>query len=171
MRTTDRASAARARLAAVAVVAVLAALDLGLKAWAERGLTAGRIVELPVVGLRLAHNPGIAFSLGDTLPAAVLLTGIGAIITGITVLTWRATGPGSSMAWPPLAVILAGAIANFADRVGDGVVTDYLHTGWWPTFNLADTYITCGALALAVLALRPARTGASAGSQTEYDAR
>ena len=30
------------------------------------------------------------------------------------------------------------------DRTVDGRVTDYFHTGWWPTFNLADTYLTCG---------------------------
>ena len=43
--------------------------------------------------------------------------------------------------------MLAGAVANLADRGIDGVVTDYLHTGWWPTFNLADALITCAALA------------------------
>ena len=43
--------------------------------------------------------------------------------------------------------------------------------GWWPTFNLADTYITCGAIALAALTLRPARTGTNSHSETKYDAR
>ncbi|MDN5546255.1 MAG: signal peptidase II, partial [Rhodococcus sp. (in: high G+C Gram-positive bacteria)] len=28
--------------------------------------------------------------------------------------------------------------------------TDYFHTGWWPTFNLADTYLTCGFILVAV---------------------
>ncbi len=139
------------------MVAVLAALDLGLKAWAERGLTGDRSVDLPVIQLRLAHNPGIAFSLGDALPAAVLLTGIGAIILALAIATWRATRHTISLPWPPLAVILAGAIANFLDRATDGVVTDYLHTGWWPTFNLADTYIICGAAVLVLLSLRPER--------------
>ncbi len=32
-----------------------------------------------------------------------------------------------------LVLILGGAVANLADRAADGVVTDYLHTGWWPT--------------------------------------
>lgn len=31
------------------------------------------------------------------------------------------------------------------------MVTDYLHTGWWPTFNLADALIVRGAI-LPVLA-------------------
>ncbi|MEU0566043.1 signal peptidase II [Nonomuraea sp. NPDC005983] len=38
---------------------------------------------------------------------------------------------------------------------GDGIVTDYLHTGWWPTFNLADVFITAGAAALILAGLRP----------------
>ncbi|HNP57786.1 signal peptidase II [uncultured Gordonia sp.] len=171
MRGVDRAPAARRRVTAVIAVVILAALDLGLKAWAERRLTTDHTIELPAIGLRLAHNPGIAFGFGHTLPTVVLLAGIGTIIAGMTVLTWRATAPECSLAWPPLAAMLAGAIANFADRAGDGVVTDYLHTGWWPTFNLADTYITCGAIALAALTLRPARTGTNSHSETKYDAR
>ena len=47
-----------------------------------------------------------------------------------------------------LASVLAGAIANLVDRLDDGVVTDYLHSGWWPTFNLADVFITIGAVAV-----------------------
>ncbi len=39
-----------------------------------------------------------------------------------------------------------GAAANLVDRAADGVVTDYLHSSWWPTFNLADTFIVLGAI-------------------------
>jgi signal peptidase II len=53
-----------------------------------------------------------------------------------------------------LAAILAGALANLIDRAADGVVTDYLHTGWFPTFNLADTLITLGAALLVLVTLR-----------------
>jgi signal peptidase II len=52
-----------------------------------------------------------------------------------------------------LAAILGGAAANVIDRVPDGLVTDYLHTGWWPTFNLADTFIVLGAIALVATTL------------------
>lgn len=34
------------------------------------------------------------------------------------------------------------------------MVTDYLHTGWWPTFNLADVFIVCGGLAMVALSWR-----------------
>ena len=44
----------------------------------------------------------------------------------------------------PVALIVAGGIANVVDRLEAGSVVDMLHTGWWPTFNLADIYITTG---------------------------
>ena len=47
---------------------------------------------------------------------------------------------------------------NFLDRLdGDGVV-DYLHTGWFPTFNLADVFVTTGVVALLVGTMVPPRT-------------
>ena len=80
-------------------------------------------------------------------------TPIGIIITAVAVFAWRATRTATRSTWLPLAVILAGAVANLIDRASDGVVTDYLHTGWFPTFNLADVYITGGAITLMVAAL------------------
>jgi signal peptidase II len=41
-------------------------------------------------------------------------------------------------------------VANLADRATGGTVVDYLDLGWWPTFNLADVAITCGAALLVV---------------------
>ncbi|SDM88184.1 signal peptidase II [Lentzea albidocapillata subsp. violacea] len=147
----------RARLVLVAIALGLAALDLGLKAWAERGLTDGRYVDLGVIQLRLAFNPGVAFSLGDTLPAWLVLTLTGLIITGLAVYTWRTARTGTRPTRLALGVVLAGAVANFVDRARDGVVTDYLHTGWFPTFNGADVYITLGAITLILATLHAER--------------
>ena len=41
-----------------------------------------------------------------------------------------------------------------ADRSQAGTVVDMLYTGWWPTFNVADIAIVCGAFALAATAWR-----------------
>jgi signal peptidase II len=43
---------------------------------------------------------------------------------------------------------LAGALANIADRLPDGVVTDYFQVGTFPIFNVADSAITIGAALL-----------------------
>ena len=65
-------------------------------------------------------------------------------------VAWRTGAALSRGRLPALALVLGGAIANVVDRAGDGVVTDYLHSGWFPTFNLADTAIVTG-VALLVL--------------------
>ncbi len=44
------------------------------------------------------------------------------------------------------------------DRAADGLVTDYLHTGWFPTFNFADVFIVIGAATLVVASWRATDT-------------
>ncbi|EFV93575.1 putative signal peptidase II, partial [Dietzia cinnamea P4] len=103
--------------------------------------------------LRLGFNSGVAFSLGDGLPAGVVLAITGLIIGALAIFAWRATRTATRTVRLALALILGGAVANFIDRATDGVVTDYLHTGWFPTFNLADVFITGGAVVLIVATL------------------
>ncbi len=71
-----------------------------------------------------------------------------------------------------LALILGGATGNLIDRVARGEVVDFLdvyvshpglaswfesrfRTAHWPTFNLADSAIVCGAALLLLDVLRP----------------
>ncbi|TYR63660.1 signal peptidase II [Streptomyces parvus] len=150
--TTRVSSAVRRRTALAAGAAALAAADLALKTWAQSAL-ADAPIGPDFAQLRLAFNPGVAFSMGDTLPSWVVVAFTALITAGVGVFAWR-TAPQSKAAAAALAVILAGAAANLVDRAGDGVVTDYLHTGWWPTFNLADVFIVCGGLAVVALSWR-----------------
>ena len=137
-----------------ALAAGLAAIDLAIKGIAERALTTTS-VNLWLLHLRLAHNQGVAFSLGSSLPGWVILIPTAALTVGLGVYLWRGTPTSSRQASLALSAVLAGAVANLLDRTGDGVVTDYIHTGWWPTFNLADALIVTGG-GLALLSLRPA---------------
>lgn len=141
-------SPTRARVVLVALTVALAALDLALKGWAVRGLGRGEAIDLWLIQLRLAFNPGVAFNLGDTLPTWVLLGVTGLIIAGMAIYAWRSASSAPLVVRLPLAMVLAGAVANFVDRARDGVVTDYLHTGWFPTFNGADVLIVGGTAAL-----------------------
>lgn len=53
-----------------------------------------------------------------------------------------------------LALIVGGAIGNLIDRIRLGYVVDYIHfTFFPPVFNLADSAIVCGAIALSCLLL------------------
>jgi signal peptidase II len=124
------------------------------KGLAERSLVGGRSVDVGLVDLRLGFNSGAAFGLGAALPSWAVIAVTGLITAGVAGFAWRAA---ATAPWPLLAglsAVLAGATANLVDRVSDGLVTDYLHTGWWPTFNLADVFITLGAVTVAIATLR-----------------
>ncbi|MCF3941389.1 signal peptidase II [Gordonia tangerina] len=150
--TSPKPARRRRRILLVAVTSVLAAIAVAIDPIARTTL-ADNPVDLGPVQLRLAYNTGVAFSLGDRLPAGLLLTLTIAITLGLATYAWRNAPHQPKLHTISFAAIIAGATANVIDRLIDGKVTDYLHTGWWPTFNLADTYITCGTTLLIIAIL------------------
>lgn len=141
-----RARARRTMLAAIGGVLVA---DAASKAWASASLD--EPIELVgSLSLQLAHNPGVAFGVGQSLPSWVLLSVTGAICAGI------AWGGWTGALHPPGAVglIVGGAVGNLVDRATNGSVVDMIHLTWWPTFNLADVAICTGAALLVIGALR-----------------
>ena len=133
---------ARRRFVAVATTA--ATVDLVSKLAASAFL-ADRIVDLPgPLDLQLARNPGVAFGLGDAVPAWLLLALTATVTMRLGAAGWR----GAFTSTTGVGLVFGGAVANVADRVQGGTVVDMLHLGWWPTFNLADVWITTGAALL-----------------------
>jgi signal peptidase II len=47
-----------------------------------------------------------------------------------------------------LILILSGAISNLIDRIWWGCVIDFINLTFWPIFNLADFFISLGAIML-----------------------
>jgi signal peptidase II len=132
------------------VTTALVAGDLASKAWAVRALGNGPL-ELPgPLDLQLSYNDGIAFGLFDQLPA-VALVAASLLIIVLLVRSWQAGRAPAA----PTSMIAAGAIANSIDRLESGSVVDMLHTGWWPTFNVADVYITTGIAFWVIFTVRP----------------
>jgi signal peptidase II len=43
-----------------------------------------------------------------------------------------------------LGLLIGGSVSNLLDRIRLGHVTDFLDVGWWPAFNLADSFIVLG---------------------------
>ncbi len=123
--------------------------DLLTKVIAERALSSG--VELGLgARLELSHNTGVAFSGLAGAPSPLVLA---VVVTGIAGLSWailRGALPGGVAG----GLLLGGAFANLVDRVEGGGVTDFIDLGAWPSFNLADAYLTAGVL---LLVLRVAR--------------
>lgn len=146
------------------------------RVFAERGLTDGAGPWLGPLQLQLTYNPGVAFSIGNTLPGWLVTAGTSVITLLIGIFAWRTAPIMPAVGRLGLASVLAGALANVIDRATDGVVTDYLHTGWFPTFNLPDVFITCGACLIVIGALRsrpeePAEQGRPRSCSRQADNR
>jgi signal peptidase II len=138
------------------VVLVVLLLDLATKIAAEVFLR--RYVGVPVIGdffqLRLVYNPGAAFGIhvGEYSRWVFMCLSIAALVVLGSML--RGTRSGDGVRLYALALICAGAAGNLVDRFRSarGVVDfiDFTFGNWhFPTFNVADTAVTCGAFLLA----------------------
>ena len=112
-----------------AVAATALALDVGSKLWAVRSLEQAVTVLPGVPELRLSRNNGMALGLlsGNWLANLLL----------------------------PLAVIVAGFLGNFGERLLFGSVVDMLYFPWLPWFicNGADIAICFGVAMLVISTL------------------
>jgi len=137
--------------------AAIVVSDFVTKLLAE-GLLARRL-PLSVIGewvqLRLVYNEGAAFGLdlGEYSRWIFFTLAILALIVLGSMV--RSTRPGDRFRLVALALVCGGAAGNLIDRIrsAQGVV-DFVDIGvgtWrWPTFNVADSAITVGAIALAL---------------------
>ncbi len=139
---------------AFAFVVIALLIDAAIKYAVELYLPYHRTIDvLPFLGLFKTYNPGIAFSLlSDTNGWA--LVGMRLVIVAVVIYLWRKTAPGQSWALLGFALVVAGALGNILDHFIYGHVVDYIrfHVGGWtfPIFNLADSYITVGAVLIFV---------------------
>ena len=141
----------------IGVTLLITLADLGTKVWASAELR-GSGTNLPgPLDLRLSHNAGIAFGVFESVPSIIIV-----VLTGAVAATVLIAGARGSAPFVPCALIAGGAIGNVVDRLQAGSVVDMLHTSFWPTFNLADVFITSGvALWLLSAAGRQASTAES----------
>ncbi|MDP3774678.1 MAG: signal peptidase II [Gemmatimonadales bacterium] len=141
----------------VGVVSAVIVLDLATKLIAESFLP--RYVGVPVIGeffqLRLVYNPGAAFGLNVGEYSRWIFMGLSFTALFVLGSMLKTTRSGDWLRLYALASICAGAAGNLVDRVrsSKGVV-DFLDftvgSLHWPTFNVADMAVTCGAFALAI---------------------
>ena len=146
-------AAASARAAAVAALVVAA--DQITKAAIRATIERGEVVEL-VAGLGLVNvrNRGVAFGLfSGAGPWLALIVGVALIVLVATFIMHADV----ALAWLPGGLLLGGALGNLVDRVREGAVTDFIDLPSWPAFNLADSAITVGVLALLYVMEGPPR--------------
>ncbi|EFL89782.1 signal peptidase II [Ahrensia sp. R2A130] len=133
-------------------IAILAAIDQLSKTWVERTLPFQEVVEVfPFFSLYRTHNTGIAFSMLDSFGPMFLVL-LSVVIIIFMGWLWRQTAKQDYFAHLGFALVMAGAIGNLIDRANLGYVVDFflVHTDSWAfaVFNVADSYITCGAIAI-----------------------
>jgi signal peptidase II len=131
-----------------------------LEGRAPRGLLRG------VLDLRYTENTDVAFNLLRTVPehvrAPLLIAVGGAAVLALLALLLLRRAPGG-FARVALLLVSAGAVGNYLDRVVRGYVVDFVHVPHWPVFNVADAYVTVGAILLGRYAIQGRRQIASRG--------
>jgi signal peptidase II len=149
-------SAAERRLFWGMAVAIVVA-DAVTKLLAESLLA--RRLPLAVIGdwvqLRLVYNQGAAFGLDVGAYSRWVFFALAVIALIVLGSMVRSTRAGDRFRLLALALVCGGAAGNLIDRIrsAQGVVdfVDIGVGGWrWPTFNVADSAITVGAIALAL---------------------
>ena len=137
-------------LAAIAAVCVV--LDQLSKLWA-RGLA----LKPPVAVIDsffhfiYVENRGAAWSLFADLSPTIrvpFFIGVSLVAVGLIFLFFRRIREDQTRLVLALSLVLGGALGNLVDRIVRGSVIDFIdwHVGrhHWPTFNVADIFITIG---------------------------
>jgi signal peptidase II len=107
--------------------------------------------------LKISHvqNSGIAFGFFSQSTSLVI------VLTSAVVL-WMVVFFAHSGARHPLlpaalGLVVGGSVSNLFDRVTNGFVTDFIDFGFFPSFNLADSFIVLGVAALIFFLIAPDR--------------
>ncbi len=140
---------------------VLAALTVVLDQWtkyiANTNLRLHEPLEISAsFNLTLAYNKGAAFSFLHDAPWGRWFFIVLTLVAVVFLLRWLLKLP-PTQRWlgVALSLILGGAVGNLIDRLWFGYVIDFIqvyYRDWyWPTFNIADSAITVGAVIAVVL--------------------
>jgi len=105
----------------------------------------------------LAYNTGAAFSfLADADGwQRWFFAAIAVVVSAVLVVWLKRLKRHETLLAVALAMVLGGALGNLCDRVVLGHVVDFILVHWqnrwyFPVFNLADSFITIGAILLAL---------------------
>ncbi len=170
----------------LALATVWLAADQATKAWASARLQFPVSIVPGFLRFELSLNRGALFGWLGTVAdpwRTIALTGLPLVaIVAIVSLLLR-TARDEVYQRTGLALILGGALGNVIDRVVYGHVVDFIdiyadwqpaagllrslfHVNSWPTFNVADMGLTCGA-ALLLFEVFVRRSGRGAGAAGE----
>jgi signal peptidase II len=142
------------------LIAGLVALDQAAKAVVIKLIPFyGNVSVIPgFFAISHIHNRGAIFGTFDRSgsPIVTILLAAASLFALVMVVVYFFRTPASQMGMKvSLALIMAGALGNFIDRIGRGYVVDFMEfhvrRAYFPTFNVADSCITIGALLLILI--------------------
>ena len=151
----------RRMLWGVVMLLLVLAADQASKNWVLYGLDLpdrGSVALLPVLNLTMVWNRGVTFGLlnglGSWSSVVLALVAMG-VVVALGAWLRRAETRVSALA---IGAIAGGAVGNVIDRLRFGAVVDFIHahvtiagTDWsWYVFNVADSAIVCGVVALII---------------------
>ena len=150
----------RLRLDLLAIAILLVGCDHGAKHMARAGLEGQppHTLVSRVFDLEYTENRDSGFGLLRAVPERIrtpVLTSV-QLLAGLALLLASLRASIRSSTRLALLLLSAGALGNGLDRLFRGCVVDFLHLHHWPVFNVADIYITAGAILL-IIASRFAR--------------
>ena len=165
---------ARLRLGLILILVVII-VDQASKYWILlRVMNPPKIISVtPYFNIVLTWNRGVSFGLfNNEGNLGVWIFSILALFIVVILLFWLWTVESKLIA-ASLGAIIGGALGNVIDRATHLAVMDFLdfHLGGmhWPAFNVADSFITSGAVVLIVDSLfsrRKAHTNISGSGET-----
>jgi signal peptidase II len=98
-----------------------------------------------IVGITNVRNSGAAFGFA---PAGTMFFFIASAAVAIGLAIYVAGHPGDLRTDAILGLIMGGTLGNGFDRIVHGTVTDFINVHFWPVFNVADSAVSIGVVAL-----------------------
>ena len=135
-------------------------IDQLSKVWIRTNLSEGQaLFELGFFRITHITNTGAAFGLfqGHQFALTIFSLVASAAILGYALFFYRRFPLLDNMSNRiALGLILGGTVGNLIDRLNPNLegVTDFISIGIWPTFNVADSAVTVGAILFAYSLLR-----------------
>jgi signal peptidase II len=111
-----------------------------------------------IVGsLKISHvqNSGIAFGFFSQATSLVIVLTTAVVLWMI--FFFAHSGARHPLLPAALGLVVGGSVSNLLDRVVHGYVTDFIDFGFFPSFNLADSFIVLGVATLIFFLIAPDR--------------
>lgn len=136
-------SSSKVPLLGLGISTAWVALDQITKTIAQNDLSSGPRLFFGQIGFKLIYNSGIAFGIASGSSSVITIFDL--LVSGVLVYALLRTT--RVLLAVGIALVLGGSLGNVMDRLfrhnGGGVI-DFLHSGFWPTFNFADLGVVTG---------------------------